>query len=50
MGEKKNEPNPEDLKPGTVAGELDFHDKVTKPVGEALKAAEDWKKNNGGKK
>ena len=50
MGEKKSDPKPEDLKPGTVAGELDAWDNLVTPVRGALKAAEDWKKGQGGKK
>lgn len=50
MGEKKNKPKPEDLKPGTVAGELDAYDNLVKPVGDALKAADDWRKDDSGKK
>lgn len=49
MGEKKDKTKPEDSKPGTVAGELDAYDNL-KPVGDALKAAEDWKKGDGGKR
>jgi len=43
-GRKKDKGAKSDLKPGTVEGELDFYDNVTKPVGDALKAAEDWLK------
>lgn len=34
----------DELRPGTVAGELDFYDNVAKPISDALKAADDWLK------
>lgn len=51
MGKDKSDDKakPEGVKVRSLKEELDFYDNVAKPINDALKAAEEWKKENGEK-
>jgi hypothetical protein len=43
---KSDDKGKDDYVPGTIKGELDFYDNVTKPIKDALDVKREWEEQN----